>query len=467
MFGNRRRGNRDFKKGGNMLHLLIIFLVSVPVLYYSVQHAFIGRGGSYFVGFIWSLYFPAAVIGTVGGAFGASRYATPRFEGRVSKLVVFTIPSVGSMDVLPPALSRVIQSILTFAPLHLDRFRIDVVVDEGSEGIPTLLRTFGGDSINLVTVPSGFRCRNGGAKNKARALEYARIVREREGGLARDDVFIYHLDDDTAVGGADTIKSIAQFISEDDGVSYHLAQGVLSFPYDLSKSWIARVADSIRPSDDLTRFHFFTGILGRPLAGLHGEHLLVRSSVENRIGWDFGVNRLEDSYFGLVFSQLYPGKSKFLNSFVYGGASPPTIYDFIKQRRRWYSGFLQLVFSNKLRPKVKIPMVLYTISYAVSPFQYAVIVVVASMLFGVQVVPDIPWLVPLWAFTMAYQLWMYLEGFRINRYVTKHMRIEWWYNALVIPLIYISGGVEAVAAAHAIADFVKKKDSFHVIRKPM
>ncbi len=254
----------------------------------------------------------------MGGAFGASRYATPRFEGRVSKLVVFTIPSVGSMDVLP-ALSRVIQSILTFAPLHLDRFRIDVVVDEGSEGIPTLLRTFGGDSINLVTVPSGFRCRNGGAKNKARALEYARIVREREGGLARDDVFIYHLDDDTAVGGADTIKSIAQFISEDDGVSYHLAQGVLSFPYDLSKSWIARVADSIRPSDDLTRFHFFTGILGRPLAGLHGEHLLVRSSVENRIGWDFGVNRLEDSYFGLVFSQLYPGKSKFLNSFVYGG----------------------------------------------------------------------------------------------------------------------------------------------------
>ncbi|WP_171823336.1 hypothetical protein [Thermogymnomonas acidicola] len=46
MFGNRRRGNRDFKKGGNMLHLLIIFLVSVPVLYYSVQHAFIGRGGA-------------------------------------------------------------------------------------------------------------------------------------------------------------------------------------------------------------------------------------------------------------------------------------------------------------------------------------------------------------------------------------------------------------------------------------
>ena len=70
------------------------------------------------------------------------------------------------------------------------------------------------------------------------------------------------------------------FIESD---KHDLAQGLLTYPHQLTRSWFCRLADSIRPADDMSRFYFCTAKLGSPLAGLHGEHLLIRANVEAHI----------------------------------------------------------------------------------------------------------------------------------------------------------------------------------------
>ena len=76
-------------------------------------------------------------------------------------------------------------------------------------------------------------------------------------------------------------------------------------------------------------FSAWTGS-GTPRAGVHGELLLVRASIEARIGWDFGPRSLvEDAQFALIFSARYPGRSAWFCGRCYG-ASPASLRDFFR-----------------------------------------------------------------------------------------------------------------------------------------
>ena len=53
-------------------------------------------------------------------------------------------------------------------------------------------------------------------------------------GENTDQCYVYHLDDDTHIG-EDTAASLAEFI-EFDGDRFYLAQGILTFPHELTPS---------------------------------------------------------------------------------------------------------------------------------------------------------------------------------------------------------------------------------------
>jgi beta-1,4-mannosyltransferase len=410
----------------------------------------------------WSLFLPLVVIGVLG-AIAIRRRRTSRFRGTVPNRVIFLIPTVARRDVLP-ALHRVVDSILLFAPRNLSDFRIDLVADQGSDGIPELREVYRRHPhVRLTIVPASYRTPSG-AIHKARATHYALLVRDAR-GESTPDTFVYHLDDDTGVG-PDTVASIAEFIAKDEG-TYDLAQGVLAFPHHLAASRFCAYADSIRPGDDLTRFRFFTGILGKPLGGLHGEHLLVRASVESEIGWDFADTKVEDAHFAMRFAAR-GHRSTALDSCSYG-ASPSNVRDLITQRRRWASGLIQLVFDRTIPRRMK-PALAYSVFVWITGLFYhpALVLAVAFMIGpGANTSPVVAAVVPIWAVSLAFILTQYLEGLRVNLATTQGKRRRFLSALLMVPGFYVFTVVEAYAAAMGLKDAIAGRRDFQVISKPV
>lgn len=445
----------------SFFNLFIIYILILTILLFIVRgtedHPF-----NLYISILWSLYTPAAILGVIGAFKSRKLKASTEADKCHSKLHI-VIPTVATSGVIP-ALNRVIASIYDFTPEYFDEFTVDIVVDEHSsckDEIRNVLLER--KNARLFIVPEEFRCVNG-AVAKARALEFAKQERRKNGESGKDE-FIYHLDDDTSVS-LETMASIASFInnaSED----YDLAQGILTFPHHFSRSGISKIADSVRPSDDLTRFYFFTGYLHTPLAGLHGENLLIRASVEERIGWDFGPTKVEDSAFGLEFAKHFGRRSYFLPSRV-TGASPQSIKDFIKQRRRWYGGIISLAFNRRGMKTKKIPLIAYAALTLFSPMQYILVVIIISTILSTQALPVSILFLPVWAFNFAYQLWLYEEGYNMNRWSSKLVgNNRPWMRFLALPLIYVSGSMEAIAVTLGVLDYLKNDSTFEVIEKPL
>ena len=125
----------------------------------------------------------------------------------------------------------------------------------------------------------------------------------------------------------------------------------------------------MRPADDATRFKFFTDVLGTPLGGLHGEHLLARADIEDEIGWDFPDTVIEDAFFAIRFAGLYPGRSTALKSLSYG-ESPASVKDLVKQRRRWTERLLRLIVKHGIPLRLRLPLTYSVICWALAPIQF-------------------------------------------------------------------------------------------------
>lgn len=418
---------------------------------------------NWYLTFVWSLYLPAALAGTIRVLLkGDKLFVLSNYKQTIDNLVVFIVPSVARHDTYP-ALRRVIESVEAHAPHNLTQWRLDLVIDEGAQAENELC-TFIADKphVRLLIVPRTYKTKNH-TRSKARANQYAADIRKLE-GEAVEDVYVYHLDDDTHVE-EDTIASIAEFIDTKSG-TFLLAQGVLAFPHELSPSHFCRMADSIRPADDITRCGIFTGDLGTPLAGLHGEHMLVSAQVEDQIGWDFGNTLVEDAFFGLSFARLYPGRSCVLKSFSYG-ASPASVRDLIQQRKRWAAGLLKLVLGRNEFPLLYRIPIAYTIAcWILSPFYFVGFVLVISHLCGVNnTSPVVLWAIFPWTFTLAYSVWQYIEGLRINLSVSKTQKHQIVYTIIMLPCIYFFTIVEAFAGLCGLYKFIVRDSKFEVIKK--
>jgi beta-1,4-mannosyltransferase len=401
----------------------------------------------------------------------ALRTSAARWSGHgltvSGSFLIVVVPTVGRHDTYP-ALERSVLSYVTFLPRCFPRLRIDVVVDEGCEAADRIAGLAAGSPlIRLVTVPRPYRTANG-TRFKARATHYSHELRIRE-QEHRDDTWVLHMDDDTGVG-PDTALAVARFIEEQaqagrDGK--HLAQGILTYPREYAVNKLTWLADSARPAEDVGRFSAWTGS-GTPRAGVHGELLLVRASIEATIGWDFGPRSIvEDAQFALIFSARYGGRSGWFGGRCYG-ASPASLRDFFRQRERWSWGLAGLVFNPSLQLRNRLLLGYSVMSWVVGPIQNVGVVMLIGVLIADPNTSPVTWLViPLWALNMAYVVWMYWEGLRVNAEVSADGRRRWWESLAVILLIPIFGLMEGIPGLRGFMKFARHADNkFLVIAKP-
>jgi egghead protein (zeste-white 4 protein) len=454
--------------------LPIILAIGIVVAYIiSKPHA---DGYNDYLSVVWSFYAPIAVVGLIGVCSGMRRahdhIDLSTFTGSVDELVIIQIPTLCHSGNLP-ALKRVVSSVLLHAPANLNNYRVDVVADEGDDDVRfgmTLFREWlaevGAANVRLIPVPLDYMTPRG-AKFKTRANQYAMERRRRQGNNSRD-VFVYHIDDDTSVG-TDTVASIAEFITNNRDGKHLIAQGILAFPRELTPSTFANLADSVRPADDATRFKFFTGLLGTPLGGLHGEHLLARADIEEQIGWDFPNTVIEDAFFALQFAELYPGRAAWLNSFCYG-ASPSNIKDFVRQRRRWAEGLLKLVFKRGIHWKVRFPLFYTVMCWVLAPFQFLGFILLIDYAFNLSTIePSTHWVQWTWVFGLGFLLWQYILGFRVNNRASLNPR-PGWHAVVLVPLLVVFAAVESYGALLGVLRAVrimKGQTVSEVIAKPM
>lgn len=388
-------------------------------------------------------------------------------ESVCQDFLVVVVPTIGRHDTYP-ALERSVLSFIRHLPGHFPWMRVDVVTEEGCEAASRIRALAArSDLIRVVVVPRKYRTPHR-TRFKARANHFAHELRIYE-GEARDDVWVLHMDDDTGVG-PDTAIAMARFIEEQYQAgpdAKHMAQGILTYPRELAVSRMTWLADAVRPAHDISRFAAWTGG-GTPRAGLHGELLLLRASVEATIGWDFGPRSIvEDAHFALIYSRYYKGKSAWFAGRCYG-ASPASIRDFLRQRERWSWGLAGLAANRSLPLRSRVYIGYTVITSAIGPLQnIAVVLGIGALLATDNTVPTSLFVLPVWALNVSFAVWLYWEGLRLNAGVSARGKRRWWEPPVTILLIPVFAIMEGLGGVRGFIKFVfRTENKFVVIAKP-
>jgi egghead protein (zeste-white 4 protein) len=426
------------------------------------------------LGWVLTIVWSMPIVGTLVGIQGAlllrrrvrnqEKMAAPTVTTKDALIVA--VPTIGRHDTYP-ALERSVISFVEHLPVFFTHFRVDVIVEEGCEAAERIARLATiHPLIRVITVPRAYRT-PGGTRFKARANHFAHELRiaSRE---ARDDVWVLHMDDDTAVG-SDTAAALAQFINRQRRAGTnrkHLAQGILTYPRENAVNWLTWMADAVRPADDFARFRAVTGS-GTPVAGVHGELLLLRASIEATIGWDFGPKAIvEDAQFALVFCKLYPGRSDWFNGRCYG-ASPATVRDFVKQRERWSWGLIGLSLNRSIPLRYRVFIGWSVLTWVLGPLQHLGVVLLVAAALGASTSPVAESVLLLWATNFAYVIWSYWEGLRLNGLCSGKPGRRWFEPVLVVLLIPVFAFLEGLGGLRGFLKFLtRRENTFAVIAKP-
>nr|WSX51483.1 glycosyltransferase family 2 protein [Streptomyces sp. NBC_00974] len=421
---------------------------------------------------VWSLPVVGVMVGLQGALLIRRRVrrsdemvpAAPADED----FLIALVPTIGRHDTYP-ALERSVLSYVDHLPYYFPHLRIDVLTEEGCEAAERIRELEERSPlIRVVTVPKAYVTENG-TRFKARANHYSHELRIAE-EEALENVWVLHMDDDTAVG-PDTAAAVAQFINRQRRAhpdeTKHMAQGILTYPRENAVNMFTWLADAVRPADDIARFRALTGT-GTPVAGVHGELLLLRANIEATIGWDFGPKAIvEDAQLALNFCRLYPGRSDWFNGRCYG-ASPATARDFIKQRERWAWGLVALCFNRTIPLRYRWFLSICVTTWILGPLQHiGAILLIAWFTGNMNTSPVAQSVVVLWSLNFAYVVWTYWEGLRLNALVSISGRRKWWEPIVVVGLIPLFSILEGLGGFRGFIKFVRREENkFVVIAKP-
>lgn len=464
--GAHRPGREMLARPGFSAFLLAaVAIFTLSYIGYHPQRGLL----NWFVTIIWSASAPISIIGLVGASvtWQRIRQATDSVDPWESPLIV-VVPTIGRRDVYP-ALKRSVESFVEHLPKNFCRLRIDVVVEEMCEARSEIeaLAEFH-DRVRVIVIPQGYRTKRG-TLFKARANHYAHELRILEGEVD-EEVWVLHMDDDTAVG-SDTSTAIAAFLHRQRHARRpkHLAQGVLTYPVEYAVNRFTWLADAVRPSDDIGRFAAITGS-GTPVNGLHGELMLVRASVEAAIGWDFGPHAItEDSHAALLFSARFPGRSGCFVGRSYG-ASPASVKDLLRQRRRWAAGLTELVLNRSIPLRYRAWLAYGVASWVTGPVQnLAVALLLALSFWNVNISPVAVPVMAISAINFGYTVWMYWEGLKVNVGASVGRdRPTWGERVQLVLLFPVFSLLEGLGGALGFIDRMRNRpEGFDVIRKPL
>src|SRR5919206_604732 len=191
--------------------------------------------------------------------------------------------------------------------------------------------TLNGTKSEVIVVDKKFKAF---AIKKGRALQYA-VEHRRKTGKNIASYWIFHMDDESYVTDQ-TIISLLKFIREGNGMA---SEGPIFYPLKFeSANPLTAIAESIRP---FSCYDCVSQMTNPPPLHMHGSNLLVRSDIEDSIGWNFGPTLAEDQIFGYRIYEKYGPKSLGWHGGILLEQPPLNLKDHFMQRRRWVIGSLQ------------------------------------------------------------------------------------------------------------------------------
>lgn len=192
----------------------------------------------------------------------------------------------------------------------------------------------------VITVPASFKCK---PVDKARALEYTRILRGRE-KLDRANVKILFVDDDTLPS-----KKYIELAYAGD---YDLCQGVTvpSRWYAVGgvKHLLLSHLDNIRTRNCLIYCSCTQGLTQKPLF-VHGEGLCITGLTEKLVTWNRPIVASDDLVFGTNAAHLGLTWGYFHGAIQI--VSPWSFKENLDQRWRWTWGNFDAIGHREIMPK--------------------------------------------------------------------------------------------------------------------
>jgi beta-1,4-mannosyltransferase len=226
-----------------------------------------------------------------------------------------------------PVVKRGIDSIINSSlKINYSNYQISVITDD-----PKDRSTLNGIKCEVIVVEKKFKAF---AIKKGRALQYA-VEHRRKAGKNIASYWIFHMDDESYVTNQ-TIISLLKFIREGNAIA---SEGPIFYPLKFeSANPLTAIAESIRP---FTCYDCVSQMTNPPPLHMHGSNLLVRSDIEDSIGWNFGQTLAEDQIFGYNIYEKYGSKSMGWHGGILLEQPPLNLKDHFMQRRRWVIGSLQ------------------------------------------------------------------------------------------------------------------------------
>jgi thymidine kinase len=262
-------------------------------------------------------------------------------------LIIFQI-TTRSATKTAPVVKRGIDSIIrSCQKIKYKNYRILVVTDD-----PDDTHSLSQLDCKVLLVDKKFQAN---AIRKGRALHYA-VDYRRKVGENTPEYWIFHMDEESYVT-SQTILSLLEVIGE-KGRIVIASEGPIFYPLKLeSANFLTAIAESVRP---FTCYHCVSHMTNPPPMHMHGSNLLVRSDIEDSIGWNFGPTLAEDEIFGYKIYEKYGSKSLGWHGGVLLEQPPLNIKDHFMQRRRWILGRLQNIARFPLVHRFKITFELIT-----------------------------------------------------------------------------------------------------------
>jgi cellulose synthase/poly-beta-1,6-N-acetylglucosamine synthase-like glycosyltransferase len=177
--------------------------------------------------------------------------------------------------------------------------------------------------------------------------------------------------DDESYVTPQTILALLKYIREGKGVA---SEGPIFYPLKFeSANRITAIAESIRP---YACYDCVTQMTRPPPLHMHGSNLLVRSDVEDEIGWNFGPTLAEDQMFGFLVYKRYGPNSMGWHGGILLEQPPLNLKDHFFQRRRWVLGTMQNLdkFPRLHRFKLMFKSVTYFLGFASAVASTALII---------------------------------------------------------------------------------------------
>jgi cellulose synthase/poly-beta-1,6-N-acetylglucosamine synthase-like glycosyltransferase len=255
--------------------------------------------------------------------------------------------------------------------VNFGNYQISVVTDD-----PADARTLKEMKCEAVVVPNSFTTN---AIRKGRALQYA-VEYRRRNGMNTSKYWIFHMDDESYVT-PQTILALLKAIREGGAVA---SEGPIFYPLKFeSANRLTAIAESIRP---FACYDCVSQMTNPPPVHMHGSNLLVRSDVEDAIGWQFGPILAEDQMFGYKVFEKYGTGSMGWHGGMLLEQPPLSIKDHFFQRRRWVLGTLQNLrkFPRRHQFRLLYRSVTYFLGFASAVSSVAVMAFNYLMIFTMQ-----------------------------------------------------------------------------------